>query len=258
MAFYLINSTYTIIHKATRLTNDTNALNWTFSKDSVDFSSIHDQKGHLVFDNFDFPTKFTGAYTKILSSWGRPVSKTIEEIKGDTTLKSNEKAFEKTQKYIGQLLVVWPKAYELEILIDLNPLIALQEFHRRIIEFKEPIDKKIVTKLDNLITRLNETYTINSIFPQNFVKCFEILKAIDNVDYVVLFARKVLIRTSDCNDWVLAKLVAHFGFDRLQKTVQNKLKSKNPVKKNRTINLVFNCLFLLVRFLNPFAIFDSV
>lgn len=245
LAFYIFDCQMTIKNQSNSLCY-AEIIEWDRDRRSFKTSGIFDQNGNLVLKEFniDFPRVWSlRADSKLetiqiqndYAQWGEPTSETIEPF--ETSY------LERVREYHKHILVVWPKLFELDILIESDQLFALAELQHRFVTLKIPFNENVMRQFKNIMDKFTPNLVMG--FPsepsRTLPKLFNLLKLFDNLELVERFARGNLCThvENPMNAWVLAKLVANFGYDRMKPIVDFILKSYK-------INLVFNCQFLLV------------
>lgn len=245
LAFYIFDCQMTIKNQSNSLCYD-EIIEWDCDRRSFKTSGIFDQNGNLVLKEFsiDFPRVWSLRADSKLETiqiqsdhaqWGEPTSETIEPF--ETSY------LERVREYHKHILVVWPKLFELDILIKSNELLALAELQHRFVTLKTPFNQNVMRQFKYIMGKFSSSMVMG--FPSEpsstLPKLFNLLKLFDNLELVEMFARRNLCTQAEnpMNAWVLAKLVTNFGYDRMKPIV-------NFILKSYKMNLVFNCQFLLV------------
>lgn len=219
-----------------------NPIKWSNDSKTIKTTKLHDMKGNSVFKEFVFPLNINTralSISKLSTSdlvlikneniWGQYLTESVEEIHI-----YNEKRLKRTRNYGKYFLLSWPKRFEFDMLLTANPRLAFDEFYSKYVNMKKRVDQETLDHFQSLLIKFS-AYSHNLLL-QYFPKMFELLKKINQIKFVHLFSTELLPKMYFVSSWILAKLVTHFGIDRMKKIIASTLKS----------DYVFNSQFILV------------
>jgi hypothetical protein len=219
---------------------------WVEKSRSRKWSDWQDLEGKPVFDSFasgsyydtliDMKTGLDAQFSRT-ANWGRPVSQTFDGylIIGVTS----------TVTYNVNVLVIWPKRFEFEILLKSDINYVINSVYKSVVFNEDKTTSSSSLSTSEFETILNRAAYVKKLpdrkqlNEKSIDQMFEIALKFNNLNYVKEFIRFQKPKFTSVNSPIFIKLISQFGYESLKDSLQ-------LIIKPNVDDLIKHCQFIMV------------